>query len=438
MQPDVQNRNTRSRLRRSLSVLIRRPLAKVGALLLAVIFWAVVIASDPTLPMEKVIQNAQVSVQGLETLRNRGYTIMTDLSAEPIYLKMRVEVTKANYDRATAETVTPRLELSQQIDGPGTYKLNFSMPSSLVSVLSYEPEYIEIDVEPYTPRKQIPIVVRQSGEPKAPLWISEVTIDPAQLIISGPKSLTDAVRRAVATLDLSKLSLDMLSEGMAIGFELQDIDGNAIHSPLLRVTSDAVPVDSIIINISAFPMREIPINMETAIRGVPQHGYMLGNVKITPPSVWVAAPQDTLDAIAELHVSVPLSVNSASESKVDTVGFRDLSSVAHISTAEVTVEAYVIPAEHVHTYNDLPITVMGMSPHLSGRLSKNRMSVVVTGAYQNVEGLKAEDIHLYVDVSGLDRGTHTLPVQCRIDGSAENHIQMEQQQLIVTLTQTAF
>lgn len=438
MQPDIQNsKNSRSRFRRSLNVLIRRPLAKLGALLLAIVFWAVVIASDPTLLMEKVIVNVPVSVQGLETLRNRGVTLMTDLSAEPIYVKLRVQVTKSNYDRATAENITPRIDLAQQINGPGTYRLGFTMPSSFVSVLSYDPEYIEVEAEPYTPRKRIPIVIKQVNEPKEPLWISEVKTDPQQLVISGPKSLTDAVRRAVPVLDLSALSLDMLFESMALGFELQDIDGNAVESPLLRVTSDAVQVDSIIVTVNAYPMCEIPINTETAVRGIPQHGYTLGGVNITPSSVWVAAPQETLDAITELHVSTPVSVTGASESKVETVGFRDLTSVLHLSTAEATVEAVVVPAVHVHTYNNLPVTIMGLAPGLSAKPSKSRMSVVVSGAYQNVEGLKAEDIHLYVDVAGLDQGTHTLPIQCRIDGDSENSVQMEQEQMIVSLTERA-
>lgn len=438
MQPDVQNsKNFRTQLRRSLTVFIRRPAAKVGALLLAIVFWALVIASDPALSMEKTIFNVPVSVQGLDALRNKGYTIMTDLSAEPIYVKMRVEVAQSNYDRATAENITPRLELSQQIDGPGTYKLKFSLTSSLVNVLSYEPEYIEINVEQYVSRKLIPVVVQQTGETKEPLWVSSTTMDPTRLVISGPKSLTDTVSRAVATLDLSSLSLDRLTEGMTVPFELQDIDGNVIQSPLLRITSDAALVNSIILNVNAYPMREVPINVESAIRGTPQHGYMLSNVKIMPSSVWIAAPQDALDAITELHVNSPVSISSATESKVETSGFRNLSSVMHVSTADVTIEAIVVPAEHVHTYNDLPVTVMGVAPNLSTRLSKNQMTVVITGAYQDVEELKAENIHLYVDATGLEQGTHTLPVYCQTDGSAQFSAELEQQMLMLTLSQRA-
>lgn len=438
MQPDVPqgNKSVKTYLRHSLWVLYRRPFAKLSALLLAIAFWAVVIASDPSLPMEKIIPNAQVTVQGLEPLRNRGFTIMTDFTNNPIFVKMRVEVAKSNYDRATAEAIAPRLELSQQIDGPGTYRLRFSTSSNMVNVLSYEPEYIELEVEAYTPRKLIPITAKLAGEADEPIWINSVTIDPAQLVLSGPKSIVDTVRRAVATLDVSALTPSQLNESMTSTFELQDIDGEVIKSPLLRTTSDAVIIDSVIMSVNAYPMKEIPISTETAVRGTPQHGYVLQDVNITPASVNVAAPQEILDSLTELHVNTPMSITGGNDNRVESVTLSNTSGVTHMSMTEVTVEAKIVPAEHVHTYNDRTLTIMGLSPTLTAWASRSNMSVVIRGLYQNVESLKADDIHLYVDVTGLGIGSHTLDVQCRIDGTSEYQVELEMPQVVVTIVQS--
>lgn len=437
MQPDTPQRNKsiRSQLQRSLWVLYRRPFSKLGALLLAIAFWAVVIASDPTLPMEKIIPSAQVTVQGLEVLRNRGYTIMTDLSSQPIFVKMRVEVAKSNYDKVTAETIAPRLELSQQIDGPGTYRLKFSTTSSLVNVLSYEPEYIELDVEAYTPRKLIPITTKLVGEAAEPIWINSVSTDPAQLVLSGPKSIVDTVKRAVATLDVSTLTPGLLNESMTTTFELQDLDGNTIASPLLRTTSDAVTVDSVIVSVNTYPMKEIPISTETAVRGTPQHGYVLQDVKITPSSVYVAAPQEILESLTEIHVNTPINIAGVNENRMENITLRSIAGVSHMSMTEVVVEANVVPAEHVHTYNDRSVTIMGLAPDLIARVSRSEMSVVISGLYQNVESLKAEDIHLYVDAADLGVGSHTVDVQCRIDGTNEYQCEMEVPQVVLTIMQ---
>lgn len=438
MQPNVpqDNKSIRSQLRHSLQVLYRHPFVKLSALLLAIVFWAAVIASDPTLPMEKIIPNAQVSVQGLEALRNRGYTIMTDLSSNPIFVKMRVEVAKSNYEKATAESIAPRLELSQQIDGPGRYKLKFSTTSSMVNTISFEPEYIEIDVEAYTPRKLVSITAKQVGETEEPLWANAVTIDPTQLVLSGPKSLVDKVRRAVATLDLSSLSADLLNESMTLPFELQDADGNVINSPLLRTTSDGAAINSVIVSVNALPTREIPVSVESAVRGVPQHGYMLSGVDITPSSVTVAAPQEVLDSLKEMHVSAPISITGANESKIDTLTLRGFSGVSHLSVSEVTVEAKIVPAEHVHTYGNLDVTVMGLAPDLDAKLSRNQMCAVISGLYKDVESLKAEDIHLYIDATGLGEGTHTVDVQCRVDGTSAYSVELEMPQLLLSLAAT--
>ena len=115
MQPEApQNpRNVRDHLRRALRVIRRHPFMKLAALLLAIVFWVVVIASDPSLLIEKTFTDAVVTVQGLETLRSRGYTVMRDLENEVITVRFRAEVTQGNYDRATASSFLPRLDLSQ-------------------------------------------------------------------------------------------------------------------------------------------------------------------------------------------------------------------------------------------------------------------------------------------------------------------------------------
>lgn len=66
MQPEApQNpRNVRDHLRRALRVIRRHPFMKLAALLLAIVFWVVVIASDPSLLIEKTFTDAVVTVPG--------------------------------------------------------------------------------------------------------------------------------------------------------------------------------------------------------------------------------------------------------------------------------------------------------------------------------------------------------------------------------------
>ena len=61
----------------------RHPFLKLTAVLIAILFWMIVIASDPTLERQKEM-TATVSVTGADTLRSRGYVVTDDLTSSPI------------------------------------------------------------------------------------------------------------------------------------------------------------------------------------------------------------------------------------------------------------------------------------------------------------------------------------------------------------------
>lgn len=438
-QPDSPQKNStfKAVMRRLWDILRKNPLYKLLALLLAFVFWAILLSSDPTLLVERTILNAPVTVTGQDTLRNsRGLIVMDDLTSGTITVKMRVEVRQEHYDRATVDNFTPRLELASQIAYAGSEQRVYftAQPSIYGNVLSFEPEYITLDVEEYISRSRVPVVVEQTGEPQEPLWVEPPIADPAQVSVSGPKSLVDQVRRAVVKLPLNSLSAARVQDSVSSTIELQDIDGNPIVSPHIRVASDSIAVSDARIDVSVYPVREIPVSAEGLVVGEPGHGYRLDRVELTPPGVAVAANAEILDALDALFAASPVDISDKTDTVTTSVSLRPVSGIAHIAAEEVTVEAFIVPAEHVHVYNDLPVIVVGLAPTLSAGLSHAEMDLVVRGDYDKVQGLAQSDITLYVDATGLEQGTHTLPVQCIVNGTDAFEFEPERPEVVLTLS----
>ncbi|MEL7604100.1 MAG: hypothetical protein AAGU77_13170, partial [Bacillota bacterium] len=113
-------------MRRAWRGLRQHPLMKLLALLMAIVFWAALIASDPTILREKIITDAEVTVIGLDTLRSRGYTVSEDLSGKQITVRMRAEVAQRDYERVTAASFAPRLDLSRVKNVTGEQQLYFT------------------------------------------------------------------------------------------------------------------------------------------------------------------------------------------------------------------------------------------------------------------------------------------------------------------------
>lgn len=439
MQTDIRQnpKKPTDRLKRALEGLLRRPFLRLSALFIAIVFWAVVIASDPARMIEKTISASSVAIYGMDALKNRGLTVTSDLTSKPIQVKMRVEVKQINYDAATAESFLPRLDLSQQVTAPGRQTVRFSAGNtSIGTVLSFEPESIEIDVEPYTPRKLVPVVVELTGEAAEPLWVATPSSDPAQIVISGPKSVVDTVKRAVVSLDRALLSTSRPNDSLTEKFELVDADGNTVRTDLLSVSSDSIAIDSVTVDVDVYPMREIPIATGTAVVGTPAHGYALSEVRVTPGTVLVAADQETLRLIDALHIASPVDITDMNATEIVSSALQGASDFRYVSAPEVLVEAEIVPAVHVHTYAGLKISVMGLSPDYSAKLSHERTDCVLSGSYLDLEGLSAADIHLYVDAAGLGEGKHTLPVLCRVDGVHTFDYIAAAPEITVTLSKT--
>ncbi len=429
------NKPIQSLTRRIWDAFHRRPFTKLGALVLAIVFWAVVIASDPTLTIEKTIVDATVTVLGAEALRNRGFIVVDDLAKEPITVKMRIQVKQGDYTRATAQSFSPRLDLSQ-IASSGKQELKFTASSDLGKVLSIEPESIALDVDTYVPPTRVPIVVRETGEAKEPIWFDPPTVDPGQIYVSGPQALVRRVKRAVVSLPVDSLSANQANDVLALPITLEDENGVPISSSLVRITSESINIANVNLHVKVYPVREIPISVDTAYTGVPAHGYKVGSVTLSPATVEVAAPKDVLDALETLHFTSPLDISGQTVSQISTSPLRGLTGMAHVSTAEAALMVEILPATHAHTYVDIPITVMGVTNGLSPRLSKSMMNVVISGEYPSVESLKAEDLHLYVDASYLEEGEHVVNVKLQVDGTEAYEFELEEPQITLMLVKS--
>lgn len=414
----------------------RHPFLKLTAVLIAILFWMIVIASDPTLERQKEM-TATVSVTGADTLRSRGYVVTDDLTSSPITVNITARVTQGNYDRATAASFSPRLDLSQ-ITSDGQQEVSFSAGySTYGEIQSFEPKSMTVNVERYITRSRVPVVVRVTGEMPQGLWRSATSCDPNLVSVSGPASLVEQVRRAVVELPLEGLSADMEDCQVTSPVTLETADGQTISSPLIRITFESVTVDSASIECSVLPTRSVAVDAASAITGTPAHGYEVGEIRVSPETVTVADSAEALKNLEAMFVQSPVDVTGATEDLLVTVPLAGATAHSYCSAREVAVSVTIRPATHTHTYNDLPVQVENLGPGLKAALNRAKLGAVLSGAYQDMESLKAANIHLYVDAQGLAAGVYNVEVQCRVDGAESYDFTPQQQTLTLTIQSEA-
>lgn len=404
-----------------------------ASLLIAIFAWSALVASDGTLTREKVFQNVAVSVTGESSLKSRGYIVMDDITELVPGVRMTVEVSQQNYNRVSGTSYNPHFDLTD-VQGVGENQLEINYSSQLYGpVVSCEPSTVVVNVERYITRR-VPVVLELVGEAPQGLYLDSYKTDPTMLSVSGPQSLVSSVARAAAKLDLSALTLERESDRSALDVVLQSAKGEPIVSDKISITNQTVITDSIVVETELVPTKDVPLKLETLVAGEPAPGYELTAIATEQGTLAVAARQETLDTIEFLTTDQPLDIEGATADVSGYVRLKRLTGVENTLPTEIAVMASIQEKTIERTLRNVDVEVDGLSANLKAALSNRQTTVQLTGLYMFIDGLNREDVRLFVDASGLEAGTHVLPVQIRIDNAQEFTCALSTPEITVTLT----
>lgn len=402
------------------------------SLCFAIMTWSVLVASDGTLTREKVFQNIPVNVTGESALKSRGYIVMDDIRELVPGVRLSVEVTQQSYSRVSGTSYNPHFDLSK-IEGVGENTLPISFSSTLYGpVIACEPDAVTVNVERYMTRR-VPVVLEMVGFAPDEIYLDSYRTDPNMLSVSGPQSLVSKVARAVATLDLSALSEERVVDRTALDVRLQDAGGNEIVSDKLEITNQTVITDSVIVETEVVPAAMVPIDLESMVTGKPAKGYELVSVYAEQDALRVAAKRDVLGAIEFITTDQPMDIEGASANVSGYVRLRRISGAQNTLPAEIAITAEIAEKTMERTMRAVDVDVIGLSDGLEAELSDKSVTVQLTGAYSFIESLERDNVRLFVDVTDLAAGSHTLPVQVHIDNAKDFTCALSQAEIVVNV-----
>lgn len=282
--------------------------------------------------------------------------------------------------------------------------------------------------------RRIPVTIEYTGEAAAGVYLDSAKTDPSTLSVSGPQSLVSVIARAVVRLDRTALSAERMSDKTTLAIELQNAAGEAIESDKLEVTNQSVITNSVVVETELVPMKEIPLDVQNFVTGEPAEGYELVEVYTQNEAVSVAAKQEILDALTVLTTDQPLDITGATGNVSGYVKLKRPTGIENTVATDVGVTALIQEKMLERTFRQVPVDVDGLLSDMKASLSKKQMTVQLTGGYGFITGLETDDLRLFVDVSGLEAGEHTLPVQIRIDNAQEFACALSSPEITVTIS----
>ena len=161
------------------------------------------------------------------------------------------------------------------------------------------------------------------------------------------------------------------------------------------------------------------VPVSPVVEGEPEPGFIVGRITTSPATVQVLGPVGRLENLREATTE-PVSVEGAKAQVQDrvTVGIEDSSvRLREPQTALVTVD--IVPAPVAQPITGVTVSAVGLGAGLRARIVPETVAVTVRAPRERVAGLGAGDLAADVDVTGLGRGQHAVPVRvARRDGIA--------------------
>jgi YbbR domain-containing protein len=270
-----------------------------------------------------------------------------------------------------------------------------------IQVLDFEPRAIVLTVDRVASRT-VPIRAMLGPVPSG-LDIGQPSVDGDTATVSGPQSVIGKVTEVQArvAMDSSGIDINQL-------ITLLPVDANG--EPLTPV--DVTPAQ-VRVKVPVFTDRRsktLPVTPNVV--GTPAAGFEIASIQVDPVVVSVEGDANDLAGLDRADTQ-PISVSGASSQVVQSVSLALPDGVQALGAGTVQVTVTLRPVTGTRTF-EAGLVLAGARPDLVYTLSTDHVLVTIGGSVADLDRLSGVTLTLTVDVTGLEPGTHAVPVSANL------------------------
>ena len=218
--------------------------------------------------------------------------------------------------------------------------------------------------------------------------ISNVTFSRDEVYIKGPKYKLEQVAVVKALIDVKKI----------------------VNPSVGTTTLKEVPLAAYDVNGKKLDIEIVPETVDVIPEGEVAFGKSLDAITLSQTKVTVYGDEETLKNISSIPVKI--NVEKLDKNTEYNVNISKPSGVKEMSISTVVVKV-TLTSTNEKIVDGVLIETRNLENGYSAQAasaSDSTVSVIVKGTNANINAIKKEDIHAYVDLKGLGVGTHTVTV----------------------------
>jgi YbbR domain-containing protein len=366
-----------------------------GALMLAFFVW--VIATFQSDPIQQGRFPSRVDIR----MTPDAGLLITSPTLQTRTASLIIRAPKSVYDLLSSEEIEVWADLSGLGPGEHTVPLQARLARPRASVIDISPSLMRLTLEA-ADQRQIPLRALVTSEPPAGYSREEPVFDVNlnQVLVSGPASKVDEVVAAQVSIDLGQQRNPYEGD---VRLSAVDADGNVV---------DEVVIDPQIVHVTV-PIRRRDDVREVAVRptidGTPPDGYVLNALSYDPQVILVSGTSAQLANLPDTLSTQPIVLTDRTTNfEVQVPVVLADTNLLVLSGQNVTVSVEISPLTASREFDGIIVEVTGVPEGHVARLAPSEVTVLLTGPQPQLEPLQARDIHVAVDLNGLQAGSYTL------------------------------
>ena len=322
-------------------------------------------------------------------------------SQVPSTIQITLQAPQSVWDQLTSGAATIHAVADMTGLGAGSHTVTIQVQISArpVRVIATTPRTLTLVLEPLE-SLTLPVTLNVTGSAGIGYQAGDPSLNPPQVVVSGPQSIVSQVAQVVTTLDLNN-SRQSIETSLAL--EAVDANGAALVGAALN--PNVVKVSLPLTQQGGY--RDLAVKVVTV--GQPASGYRLTSVAAFPPIVTVYSSNPALiEAMPGYVETSSLDLSGKSDAISTNLDLNLPAGVAMIGDQSVAVQVGIAPIEGSLTISYRPVEVVGLAAGLTASVSPATVDVILSGPVPVLDALQTTDVHVQVKVDGLAAGTYQL------------------------------
>ncbi|MBN1450314.1 MAG: hypothetical protein JW963_04800 [Anaerolineales bacterium] len=338
----------------------------------------------------------------VETIgQDPGLVITSDV---PKQIELTLRAPRSAWDRLLNERSEIRaiLDLSGLSAGDHTLDIQIQIPTRPIRIVSATPQTATITLEPLATRT-FPVDLSISGVPAIGYQAGDPSLEPGEVVVSGPQSQVERVVRIRAPINLAGIR-----ESVDQSVSVQALDENNQIVADLGLNPAQVLVKLPVSQQGGY--RDLAVKV--LVSGQVASGYRLANISVFPPVVTVYSTDPTLvNSLPGVLETQALDLENADDELTTRLAINLPEGVSLVGDQTVLVRVNISPIQSSLTLSNKTIEIVGLPEDWFVQVAPDNIDVILSGPLPLLDTLSSQEVRVVINVTDLEEGTHQLTPQ---------------------------